>query len=92
MKHLIRINGQVKVIDCELGSCILDKNNKEIFEGDKVSAPPGMVSSAIGDTVAVGTVYFEAGTWIVAFPCAHDVVELYPIADDVEVVKHIEED
>ena len=37
MKHNIRINGQVKEIDCELGSGILDKNGREIFEGDKVA-------------------------------------------------------
>ena len=36
MKHNIRINGEVKEIDCELGSGILDKNGREIFFGDKV--------------------------------------------------------
>jgi len=36
MKHNIRINGEVKEIDCELGSGILDKNGREIFEGDRV--------------------------------------------------------
>ena len=34
MKHNIRINGQVKEIDCELGSGLLDDNDREIFEGD----------------------------------------------------------
>ena len=38
MKHRIRINGEVKELDCELGSGILDKNGREIFEGDKVTA------------------------------------------------------
>lgn len=36
MKHNIRINGQEQELDCELGSGILDKNGREIFEGDKV--------------------------------------------------------
>ena len=36
MKHNIRINGEVKEIDCELGSGIFDKNGHEIFEGDIV--------------------------------------------------------
>ena len=37
MKHNIRINGEVKKIDFELGSGVLDKNGREIFEGDKVN-------------------------------------------------------
>ena len=36
MKHRIRINGEVKELDCELGSGVLDKNGREIFEGDKI--------------------------------------------------------
>ena len=38
MRHNIRINGEVKEIDCKLGSGILDKHGREIFEGDKVTA------------------------------------------------------
>ena len=36
MKHTFRINGQVKEIDCELGTGLFDKYGNEIFEGDKV--------------------------------------------------------
>jgi len=52
MKHNIRINGQVKEIDCELGSGVLDKNGIEIFEGDIVRYAP------LNETF---TVVFEAG-------------------------------
>lgn len=38
MKHNIRINGEVKTVDCELGSGVFDKNGKEIFEGDRITA------------------------------------------------------
>ncbi len=37
MKHNIRINGEIKEIDCELGSGVYDKNGNEIFEGDRVT-------------------------------------------------------
>lgn len=36
MKHTIRQHGQLVQIDCELGSGVLDKNGREIFEGDIV--------------------------------------------------------
>lgn len=36
MKHTIRINGKIKQIDCELVSGILDKNGKNMVEGDIV--------------------------------------------------------
>lgn len=47
MKHNIRINGQVKEIDCELGSGILDENGREIFEGNKVSWLNGKKQSPV---------------------------------------------
>lgn len=34
MKHNMRINGNVKQIDCKLGSDVRDKNGVEIFDGD----------------------------------------------------------
>lgn len=34
MKHNVKINGVIKEIDCKLGSDILDKTGREIFEGD----------------------------------------------------------
>ena len=34
MKNNIRINGEIKEIDCELGTGIKDKNGVEIIEGD----------------------------------------------------------
>ena len=36
MKHTIRQHGQLTQVECELGSGILDKNGREIFEGDIV--------------------------------------------------------
>lgn len=36
MKHTIRQNRQLTQIDCELGSGILDKNGKEISDGDRI--------------------------------------------------------
>lgn len=36
MKHNIRIDGEIKEMDFELGSGIYDANGREIFEGDTV--------------------------------------------------------
>ena len=36
MKHSVRINGEIRVEEFELGSGILDSNGIEIFEGDVV--------------------------------------------------------
>lgn len=34
MKHNVRINGEVREMDFELGSGLVDINGQEIFEGD----------------------------------------------------------
>ncbi|MBR0061296.1 MAG: hypothetical protein IJP68_07420 [Selenomonadaceae bacterium] len=59
MKHNIRINGAVKEIDCQLGSGILDKNGREIFEGHKVKA------TAVWDFTKhfTGEILFEDGSF-----------------------------
>lgn len=36
MKHHIKINGEIKNIDCEISSGKLDKNGREIFEGNHI--------------------------------------------------------
>ena len=54
MKHNIRINGQVMQIDCQFGSGILDKNGREIFEGDKVNV----------DNWGVCEVYVDQWFWL----------------------------
>lgn len=36
MKHRIRIGGEIKELECEIGSGVLDKNGREIFENDLV--------------------------------------------------------
>lgn len=84
MKHTIRINGEVKQIDCELGSGLKDRYGKEIVEDDLVRAlkPNGEHK--------VGKVIFDAGT----FWWASDRWETELNSDgifDLEVVGHVEE-
>lgn len=46
MKHHIRINGEIKEVDCELGSGQFDENGREIYEGDIVYVSNGFISSS----------------------------------------------
>lgn len=79
MKHNIRINGEVKTVDCDLGSGVLDKNGKEIFEGDIVDLHGEKYSVVINGA---------------AFEIENDdhVISLDMINGSVEVVGHIAED
>ena len=74
MKHNIRINGQVKEIDCELGSGIFDKNGKEIFEGDIIKLPTSKTTSVI---------FNKGAFWQEEANCI-----LYPV-NKFEIVGHV---
>lgn len=42
MKHNIKLpDGTIQTIDCKLGSGVVDRNGKEIFEGDRVKSELG---------------------------------------------------
>ncbi len=58
MKHKVRINGEIKELDCELGSGIYDKHGREIFEGDVVKR----YVNKRGRTLSEEKVIFERGT------------------------------
>lgn len=58
MKHNIRINGVVQEIDCELGSGVLDKNGREIFEGDIVRFDNRALDKSVVDKI-----YFTHGAF-----------------------------
>lgn len=58
MKHSIRINGEIKQIDCELSSGILDKHGNEIFEGDKV---------LFGELEKEGVIILKKGAFYIAY-------------------------
>lgn len=57
--HNIRINGEIKEINCELGSGQFDNNDREIFEGDIVKFIDD------DDETDAGKVTFKHGTfWV----------------------------
>ena len=82
MKHRIRINGQVKEIDCELGSGILDKNGREIFEGDTIRYYNGS---------SIGKILFSHSDFCVTrmvngIECLPFLMEVNAIFKDLEIV------
>ena len=83
MKHNIRINGEVKEIDCELGSGILDKNGREIFEGDKVKIQ--LDKNDVREGIIVYNFYDE-GSFSVNYAfdgyIAFDDISAFEIVDD----------
>lgn len=85
MKHNIRINGQVKEINCELGSGILDKNGREIFEGDWVKVTPPWKG---GDFVGIAT-YSDGEFYIAKKDAKGNVISkhtLFTSPTDFEIV------
>lgn len=84
MKHTIRINGEIKQIDCEFGSNVRDKNGREIVEGDKVRAltPNGELE--------VGAIIFDTGTFMWATPSWTTELDSSGIYD-LEIVEHVDD-
>lgn len=90
MKHSIReritdpIRGKVvkiSTINAELGSGILDKNGKEIFEGDRVKVDGLSYEDAEGDTV----MFFCGSFRILSRPLGQFQ------CDELEIVGHVDD-
>ena len=77
MKHNIRINGEIKAVDCDLGSGILDKNGREIFEGDKVR----IKFYADMGAISLSTIFFQNGL----FTLERELLKDY-LSSDLEIV------
>lgn len=82
MKHNIKINGEVKEIDCELGSGILDQNGREIFEGDTIRYYNGS---------STGKILFSQGDFCVTrmvndVECLPFLMEVNAMFKDLEIV------
>ena len=82
MKHNIRINGEVKEVDCQLGSGILDKNGREIFEGDTIRYYNGS---------STGKILFSQGNFCVTrmvngVECLPFLLEVNAMFKDIEIV------
>ena len=82
MKYRIRINGEIKEIDCELGSGVLDKNGREIFEGDTIR---------YYNKSSTGKILFSQGNFCVTrmvngVECLPFLLEVNAIFKDIETV------
>ena len=78
MKHSIRINGQVKEIDCQLDTGLIDKHRRKIFEGDMVIVK--------GYTSSPALVFFEDGFFYIWFTKANRLPLALPSNKDIEIV------
>ena len=86
MKHDIRINGEIKKLDCELGSGIFDRRGNEIFEGDKVTY---ISRDGDGERQSEGVMEIYDLEFIIR---DKNGAELFPFAlENLEVVGHVEE-
>lgn len=86
MKHNIRINGEIKEIDCELGSGIFDKNGNEIFEGDRVK-----VNTANAHNKFAIVAFHDCAFWLMVTDNSREAdVGALPVAShQIEVVGHV---
>ena len=83
MKHTIRQHGQLTQIDCELGSGMVDKNGREIIEGDIVNVPDINEICPVKRILDGAFVFVDSqGRWYF----------LFRWCNDIEVVGHVEDE